>query len=153
MLLAIMGTIAAIVVPQISEPGSLQIQAAGRMVMADIIYAQNEAVANQATRRVVFEVSQNRYRLTDDQDVNVNVSWKGGAGAAGNYVVNLAEDSRFDGVTLENVDFGGGSNILEFDAVGAPITGGTVELVFRDIRYRITVATFTGKLTIEQIAP
>lgn len=153
MLLAIMGTIAAIVVPQMSNPGSMQIQAAGRMVMADIIYAQNEAISSQATRRVVFEPAQDRYRLTDDQNVSVNVSWKGSTGGAGNYIVDLQQDARFGGVEMENVDFGGGSDILEFDAVGSAISGGTLDLVYRDIRYRITVSNFTGKVEIEQTAP
>ena len=51
---------------------------------------------------------------------------------------------------IENANFGG-STALEFDDMGAPISGGSVDLVFDQTRYRITVAPFTGKVTIDPV--
>jgi len=45
----------------------------------------------------------------------------------------------------------GGDNTIAFDDVGAPDTGGTIELRFNDHRYRITVAEFTGRVTVEKV--
>ena len=45
---------AAIVVPQMLRPGNLSVQAAGRSIIADILFAQNDAAAHQAGRRIVF---------------------------------------------------------------------------------------------------
>ena len=79
------------------------------------------------------------------------VSWRTG-GAGQTYIVNFTSDSRFAGVTIENVNFGGGA-VLEFDALGSPLTGGTVELSAGGLRYRLNVAPFTGQVTLAQVEP
>ena len=55
----IIGIVGAIVVPQILTAGTLGVQAAARMVIADLQFAQNDAIARQAPRRVVFEGGNN----------------------------------------------------------------------------------------------
>jgi prepilin-type N-terminal cleavage/methylation domain-containing protein len=150
LIMSIMGIVAAIVVPQMLRPGTLTIQAAGRMVIADILHAQQDAIAQQQVRRLVFDTDANHYRLTDLEGTTLGVAWKTGGAAAENYVVDLANDSRFTGVSLSAVDFGG-SDTLEFDDLGAPANGGSVDLVFEDVRYRVSVAPFTGRVTIEPI--
>ena len=146
--LVIIGIAGAVVVPQMLSGGQLGVQAAARMVIADIIYAQNEAVARQSPRRVVFEPDDNRYLLTDTAGTTMTVSWK--SGGQENYIVDFEQDQRFSGVTLENVDFGG-TTIIEFDDMGSPTSGGTLELIAAGFRYRITVAAFTGQVTIESV--
>ena len=148
--LAIMGLIAAVVVPQMIEPGSLQIQAAGRMVVADIFFAQNDAIAKKSGRRLVFDQAANSYRLTDTDDATVRVVWKTGDSEAGNYLIDFDEDDRFVGVQLENVNFGG-TTTLEFDDLGAPLYGGSLEVVYQNVRYRVLVVPFTGRVTIEPV--
>ena len=143
----IIGIVGAIVVPQILTAGTLGVQAAARMVIADLQFAQNDAIARQAPRRVVFESGNNLYRVTDATNITINAAWKSGS----NYVVDLDEDDRFQGVTLENINFGGNS-LVEFDALGTPSAGGTLELVTDQFRFRITVAPFTGRITAEEIA-
>jgi prepilin-type N-terminal cleavage/methylation domain-containing protein len=145
----IMGIAAAIVVPQMLAAGTMGVQAAARMVISDLLYAQNEAIAQQAARRVVFDVANNSYRITDASDTTLSVSWKNGS--AENYIVDFANDSRFSGVTLQSADFGGTATI-EFDDLGGPNSGGTIELVFKNIRYRVTVAAFTGRVTVAKLS-
>jgi len=41
-----------------------------------------------------------------------------------------------------------GSNRITFDALGSPIDGGNVDVVFGDKAFRITVSDFTGRLTV-----
>lgn len=145
----IIGIAGAIVVPQMMRAGSLQIQAAARMVIADLLYAQNEAIAQQAPRRVTFDPASNSYRLTDAAGTVLAVSWKNDA--AGNYVVDLAHDGRFSGVTISAASFGG-SGTIEFDALGAPSAGGNVDLTSGSIRFRVSVAPFTGRITVAPIS-
>ncbi len=147
--LVIVGIAGAVVVPQMLKGGQMGLQAAARIAIADILYAQNEAVARQTTRRVVFDAEANSYRLTDAQGDVLPVSWRTGGGNQ-TYIVDFDLDNRFSGVTLENVSFADGS-VLEFDALGSPQTGGTIELSANGLRYRVTVAAFTGQVTIQQV--
>jgi prepilin-type N-terminal cleavage/methylation domain-containing protein len=137
----------AIVVPQMLKAGTLQIQAGGRMVIADLLYAQNEAIAQAAVRRVVFDPAQNRYRLTDGSGVALQASWRSGGSNTADYSVDFNRDTRFSGVKLSAADFGG-TQTIEFDALGTPSAGGTVDLTAGNVHYRIAVAPFTGRVTI-----
>ena len=145
----IMAIAGAIVVPQMLTTGTMRLQAATRMVIADILYAQNEAIAQHAPRRIMFDPANDLYRLTDQTGTTLTVSWKGGGGTA-NYVIDLSQDNRFKGVSMTSSDFGG-TSVLEFDDLGAPIAGGSVELEFDQTRFRVTVAAFTGRVTVEEI--
>ena len=141
----------AVVVPLMLRGGQLGLQAAVRTVIADMLYAQNEAVAYQAVRQVVFNPQSNEYRITDGSGTTLGVNWKGGGETGQNYVVELDQDSRFQGVILENVDFGG-TTTLAFDDLGSPLSGGALELTTGDFRYRVTVAPFTGQVTVAAVS-
>lgn len=139
----ILGIAAAVVVPHMLDTGSMHAQAAGRAIIADILFAQNDAIALQETRRVVFDLTANSYRLTDGAETVLPDPTRSG----GEYDVDFAGDGRFAGVALAAADFGG-ETVLSFDALGAPVSGGQVELTAGDTRYRVTVAEFTGRVTI-----
>jgi len=139
---------AAIVVPSLLSTQALTIQAAARAIIADILNAQNQAVAQQAPRQVIFNTATNSYKLTDGQGNVLTASWKGGG--TNNYIVDLSKDSRFQGVHLVKVDFGGGS-VLRFDDLGSPDSGGVVDLAFNKWKYQITVAPFTGRVTVKSV--
>ena len=145
----IIGIASAVIVPRMLAAGTLGIQAAARMVIADMLIAQNEAIAKQETRKVIFDAATNSYRVTTAGGTTITAPWRTGS-QSGLFVVDFDTDDRFGGVALENVDFGGGQELV-FDALGAPTSGGQVELVFRNQRYRISVSEFTGKVTIQQI--
>ncbi len=134
---------AALVVPQMSSSQEITAQAAARMLISDLTYAQNEAVANQAERKVIFDTANNTYQLTDGDDTPLTSPWQGGS-----YVVDLDNSNRYSGVTLDGVDFGGGQTLV-FDGLGSPDNGGTVELSADGRSYRVTVTPFTGRITVE----
>lgn len=148
MVVVIMGIVGAMVVPQMLHAGTLTIQAAARIIVADMLYAQNDAIAKQTGRRLVFSPAQNRYQLQDLGGTTLSVPWKNGG--TGNYVIDFTEDSRFQGVRIAAADFSGTST-LTFDALGAPMTGGTVDLVYKDSLYRVTIAAFTGRVTVGEV--
>lgn len=149
-IIAILGIAAAVVVPQMLAAGTLGVQAAARIIIADILFAQNDAIAQQRNRRVMFDPANESYSLTDNAGTVLSVNWKGGG--VNNYMVDFTTDSRFQGVEIVSANFGGVTpTTLEFDALGSPLNGGTVEIEFQDQRYRITVASFTGRVTVQKL--
>jgi type II secretion system protein H len=142
----ILGFAAMIVVPQVSNAGTLTIQAAARRIIADLLVAQNEAIARGLPRAVVFDAENERYRLTDEAGTTVEMSWMNGP-----YLVDFIADTRFQGVTIAAASFAG-SGTVTFDDLGTPSSGGTIDLISGTTRYRITVAPFTGRVTVAPIS-
>jgi len=145
--LVIIGIAAAIVVPHMLNVGTMSSQAAARSAISDILFAQNEAISMQSPRSVVFDVDANQYQLTDGSGTVLSAPSRSG----GLYVVDFSTDRRFQGVVLSDVNFDD-ETTLTFDALGTPTSGGQLELSAGDIRYRITVAAFTGRVTIAPVA-
>ncbi|MEM9348587.1 MAG: GspH/FimT family pseudopilin [Planctomycetota bacterium] len=149
----IMGLAAAVVVPNMMQGGTLGVQAGARMIIADLLFAQNEAMAQQSTRRVVFNADQNSYTVEKYDNGAWVLEYNPSAGMGSNqqnYEVDFDKDSRFTGIDIVSVDFNGGSTI-EFDDLGNPSSGGTIRLRFEDHTYEITVAPFTGRVTVKRI--
>jgi len=145
----VMGLLGAMVVPNMLAAGSMGVQAAARIVVADILFAQNEAIAAQATRKVVFDVANESYTITDENDQTITAEWINGN--PNNYIVDFTKDQRFQGVTITSAVFNGGDT-LEFDDLGGPLNGGTIVIQYNQRAYRITVAAFTGRVTVEQVS-
>lgn len=146
---AIVGIAGAVVVPQMLATGTLGIQAAARSVIADALYAQSDAVAAQEVRRVVFDPANDSYELTDADGNRLEVRWRTGGDEG--YAVNFQHDTRFRGVRIVSAQFGSDDEpVLEFDELGAPTSGGSVVLAFEDTSYRVSVAPFTGRVTVAE---
>jgi prepilin-type N-terminal cleavage/methylation domain-containing protein len=151
----VIGIASAIVVPAMMRGGELGLQAASRMVIADLLFAQNDAIAYQSPRRVVFDIDGNAYRLESgvvaaDGTIAwslLHAPWQGGSG--GNYVVDFDTDRRFEGVVLIEADFDDAPSVA-YDELGGPSAGGFVRLRFDDQTYRIDLATFTGRVSVER---
>lgn len=147
---AIIGLAGAIVVPVITQPSTFSIQSASRMLISDILIAQNDAIASQQNRRIVFNQILNTYSLTDTGGNVLSAAIRAGS-TTGNYVVDFNTDNRFAGVAMQNVNFGG-NQFLEFDPLGAPLNGGTLQLTAPNANnnlFTITVAPFTGRVSIQ----
>lgn len=142
----IIGIASAMIVPSLLAAGSLSIQGAARLVMSDLIYAQNEAVAANSPHRIEFLVDdtthQNSYGLFDNEGDLLESAWVGGP-----YVVDFQNDDRFERVSIEAVDFGG-EMFIEYDELGAPSSGGYIDLTDGNQSYRITVTPFTGRVNV-----
>jgi prepilin-type N-terminal cleavage/methylation domain-containing protein len=152
----IMGLAAAIVVPHMLRGGTLGVQAGARMIVADTLYAQNEAMAQNSARRVLFDPDGNSYTVQHyDSDAGAWVADQNpvlGGNATTNYVIDFDDDPRFRGVQIVSADFGG-ETWIEFDDLGNPSSGGTVRVQFDEHRYDIKIAPFSGRLTVEAVDP
>lgn len=152
----IMGLAAAVVVPNMLRAGTLGVQAGARMIISDLLFAQNEAMAQQSTRRVVFDTDNNSYRVEkyDSGATAWVLEYNPSAGMGNNqqnYEIDFEEDNRFTGIEITSADFNG-TNTVEFDDLGNPSSGGTIQLQFEEHRYEIKVAPFTGRVTVEKVS-
>ena len=154
---AILGIAAGVVVPQMLDTGSLTIQGASRRLVADLLIAQNEAIAHGTTCRITFDPEGNSYTLTKREGgayVPLNLPWlQGGAGD----MVDFDEQGRYAGVEMDSADFDGAQR-MHFDEFGVPvdsdgksIAGGTVVLSSGVEQYRVRVTAFTGRVTVEPV--
>jgi len=160
-LVTILGIAAALVVPSMGQTHVLRVQAAVRSVVADITFAQSDALAYQRGRAVMFDQDTNSYTLVEVTGSSldpVNDALYDPTGPMQRYIVSL-DDPRFGGARIENASFDGDSNLI-FDEMGGPVSapgsdtlsaGGLVEIVGPDTRWRINIAAFSGRVTVEQV--
>jgi type II secretory pathway pseudopilin PulG len=172
LVMAVLALAAAMLVPQLVGRDALTVQAAIRLLIADLSFAQTDALANQEFRRVVFYDNGAGYCLirvpsaawvtpADLSDPSVDYVYDP-LGNMGQYIVDFFEDDRFEGVEITAADIDGttlppGRPEITYDQLGgtvngaAPGTGGNVVVSFGDESYRIDIAAFTGKLTVTKL--
>ena len=168
----VMAIAATLLIPSMVGPGSMSAQAAVRLIVADLSFAQSDALAHQEYRRVHFYDDGSGYCIVrvaeaDFSDVFVPETADyindplGSAGVFSPYVVDFSIDDRFDGVTISNVEIDGIERDLTYDALGGtvfdggggigPGIGGAITVTSTEESYRIDVAPFTGKLTVTKL--
>ena len=148
----ILGIISAVVVPQMLTAGTLGVQAAARLVVSDILFAQNEAIAAQETRKVIFDVAGNTYSVADGTNTALTIGWVNAK--ADNYIVDFDEDERFEGVKIRSVTVGGGATPateLVFDDLGSPTLSSEMQIVvgYKNQNLLVKVQPFTGRVTVD----
>src|SRR5829696_352345 len=65
----ILGIAGAIIVPSIGSRDDMKAAAAARVIMADLIYAQNLAITSQGNRYINFDTVNQQYSLTNSAAV------------------------------------------------------------------------------------
>lgn len=160
-LVVIMGIAGAVVIPSMSGAGTLRVQAGVRTVVADITFAQMDALSYQESRAIVFDAENNRYTLVEvvggeiDPDANALYDPHG---PGQRYIVELGKHD-FGGARLTDVDLNGGDTLI-FDPMGGPVaaadsdelsSGGSVTLQAPQGTFRINIAAFTGRVTVTRL--
>ena len=155
----ILGIASAIIIPQIGSRDDLTAAAGARVVMGDLIYAQNRAIALQKRHFVQF-VGQQYTVMTRDSDLSplyavthpiTKNSYAQSFGVAG---------TALSSVSLDAVSFGG-TTILGFDELGSPfafnagantmtplVAAGTVTVRAGDQALTISIEPYTGEATV-----
>ena len=174
----ILGVAGMLLVPNLVDRSTFAIQAASRSVVADMVFAQSDALANQEFRRLQFipaELGETGYvgfciiRVTpenfnhpfDPDTADFILDEQGSSDQLGRYIVDFTSDDRFGAVRISSVDIDAGMDYITFDeyggsvssSSGAPGTGGEVELEGGNgQRYLVNIAPFTGKTTVQVLA-
>lgn len=155
----IIGIAAAIVVPQLGTRDDMKATAAARVMMADIIYAQNLSITQQNYHYLAFDVANKRYQVQNSalatltHPVNKD-PYRVTFGAGGT--------NGFRDLTLLAASFTGASGnvygTVGFDELGSPLvhtgatteqmTAGSIIIQAGNYRLRIDIEPFTGQITV-----
>lgn len=150
--IVILGLAGALVIPVFGQTNVLRVQAAVRMVIADITTAQSDALAYQRGRAIQFYPGQKKYQILD------------AGGSTLNAATQMLEERLLVGDTFGDSDIVtcnfSTTDALIFDELGSPITAPgsqtaagdqTLEIRGSGQRYRITIEAYTGRVTVQAI--
>jgi prepilin-type N-terminal cleavage/methylation domain-containing protein len=166
----ILGLAGALLVPYLSSKGDFDTQAAVRALIADITFAQSDALANQGFRRVHFFADGTGWCLVRVAEEDLAEPFDPAVAdyvydplasnaERGSYIVNLQESQRFSSVRVQAVDLDGGTRAMTFDELGGtvgagglPGTGGRIVLTSPQATYQVDVSPVTGKVRVTRLA-
>ena len=146
----ILGIAGALVIPSMGSTDVLRVQAAVRTIVADINYAQSDALARQEGRALMFDPAGNAYKLVEVHGpildpVNDLM-----------YEVKFSVGSRFGNTKIESAAFDG-DGVLVFDELGGPVTepdgtqpsaGGKIAVSGSGSLFDVDVEAYTGRVTV-----
>lgn len=165
----ILGLAGAILIPHLVQGDTLTAQGVVRQIIADITFAQSDALAHQQMRRLHFYEDGTGYCIYKVPDGSLASEFDpdtvdyvndplAPAGEFNAYIVRFDQDEGYEGITIADVNLDSGNEFLTFDELGGtvtstglPGTGGTLVVNSPNASFRITVAGFTGKLTVEEL--
>jgi prepilin-type N-terminal cleavage/methylation domain-containing protein len=158
----IIGIAAAIVVPQLGTRDDMKASSAARVIMADLIYAQNLSITQQNYHYLAMDVVNKRYAVQNSALATVTHPVNKTP-----YLVRFAAGGTngFQDLTLIAANFTGQSGnvykTIGFDELGSPLvhtgtmtepmTAGAIIIQAGNYRLRIDVEPFTGQITVTPI--
>jgi len=160
MYVALIGIAATILIPSMTHVASFETEAAVRRLVADLSFAQSDAMAHQQQRRVLFEDDGSGYRLLSypfdpENDVLFDSLSHDGSGR---YIIDYSSDDRWHGIVLDDVSFDSTYSYITYDEIGSPIasgggssSGGSLTITGEDETWEITVSAFTGRVSASRV--
>lgn len=151
----VLGIASAMVIPQMGSTDVLRIQAAVRTIVADINFAQSDALARQEGRALIFDIPGNTYSVLEVPGTVLNPA------TDTLYEVNFNNRVKFHTARIESATFDG-DEVLLFDEMGGPITtpggstpsaGGQIVVSGSGSTFQITVEAYTGRVTVLRLGP
>jgi prepilin-type N-terminal cleavage/methylation domain-containing protein len=155
----ILGIAAAIVVPAIGSRSDLKATSAARMIMADLIYAQNRSISQQKWHWVRFDKTNNKYDVVEQ--ITPSAVYIKHPVEASDSIVSIGTNGAkpIKDVTFDTVSFDG-KTVLAFDELGTPysydtatntptaMTTGKITLACGTLKLTITIEPFSGELRL-----
>lgn len=147
----VLGIAASLVIPSMGSANALRVQAAVRSVIADVTFAQSDALAFQQGRAIIFDLDNNRYQVVQVRGSNIDPA------------TDLIYETRITGSTfgdsrLESASLAGSNGrTLIFDEMGAPVTApggttpasnGTIRIVGSGQAFILTIEGYTGRVSV-----
>jgi prepilin-type N-terminal cleavage/methylation domain-containing protein len=159
MVVIILGIAGAIIVPQIGSRNDLRAAAAARLVMSDLTYAQNRAIAQQKKHYVRF-VNQT-YSVCDSNALTAIAHPLKPAQSNGLYQITFGANgtSGLDQCAIGSVNFASQA-IIGFNDLGEPFafdgitetpltTSGTIIVQSGEASLTIQIEPFTGEASVQ----
>jgi prepilin-type N-terminal cleavage/methylation domain-containing protein len=151
--ISVLGIAGALVIPALGDTNVLRVQAAVRTIIADLNYAQSDALARQASRALVFDVEHNTYSILEVHGQTLNPE------TDTIRMVNLNLASTYHDTRLVSAAFDG-TNTIVFDELGGPVAGpgsstpgagGSVVISGSGSQFRINVEAYTGRTSVVRL--
>lgn len=159
MVVVILGIASAVIVPQLGSRGDLRAAAAARLVMSDLTYAQNRAIAQQKKHYVRFFGQQ--YSVCDSSALTAIDHPLKPAQSSGKYIITFGAGGTYglDQSSLGAVNFAAKS-IIGFNDLGEPFAfdgvtetpltaSGTIIVQSGGISLTIQIEPFTGEASVQ----
>jgi prepilin-type N-terminal cleavage/methylation domain-containing protein len=157
----IIGIAAAIIVPQISHRDDLKAAAAARVVVGDLLYAQNLAITRQEAHYLVFNVSNQTYQLVKASAMTAPLTHPV---TRQPYVEKFGAVGGTAGLrtaTLLSATFAGSGSpttTVGFDELGTPVVPGSggdealstgaIQLQSGSFKLQVTLEPYTGQVKV-----
>ena len=165
LVVTILGIAATLLVPSLVGRDTYTVETVIRRLVADVTFAQSDAVAGQGYRRIWFDpegggwsvvrLDENELGLPFDPQTADFVRDPLAAGEGQAMSVDLGDQRRYGDVELSNINIDGNRTWITFDPLGGTIADGGVpgtggELVVRsqNLTYRVRFEPFTGKVAV-----
>lgn len=147
----ILAILAAIALPTVQSLGGTQLAAAGRLLSADVEFAQAESIAHPDDPRLIrFDVARATYWVAAKSNPLVPIRDPAGPSAL---LVQFgdARGAGLEGVGIQSIDLGGDAE-LRFDAWGRPDQAQPARVVLQSgaTTLTVTVAASTGDVSVAQ---
>ena len=160
----ILGIAAAVIVPHIGSRSDLKATSAARLMMADLIYAQNRSISQQKPHFVQFDAATESYKVLDQMSPTARIITHPVEQSPFIVAFGNAGTAALRDVQIDSVNFDGQS-VLSFDEMGTPyaynpgtnvstaLTSGTITIKCKEMLLNVTVEPFTGELRLGQPTP
>lgn len=155
----ILGIASAVILPQLGSRDDQKATAAARVIMADLMYAQNRAITKQKTHYVQFTPATHNYRILESMSPATVIS-NPVDGTTYQVFFSTAATNGLKDVQLFSASFDT-QPIIAFDALGVPhsynastatmtaMTGGSIVVKSGAYQMTISIAPFSGELTVQ----
>jgi prepilin-type N-terminal cleavage/methylation domain-containing protein len=167
--MTILGIAAVLLIPHMSDRGDTEIQAAARQLVADISWAQCDAVAGQGFRRLHFyndgrgwclvTVDDSTFTTTFNEATAIFAEdpWRTRRGG-GDFIVDFVADERFHNVQVVDVTTAEGGRDLTFDRLGGTVAApglgagaASVQLSDGNDTWQVNIAPVTGRVAVARV--
>jgi len=120
MVVTILGIAAAMIVPAISTRDDLQVAAASRVLVGDLMYAQNRAIALQKSHYIEFNGNSYTLYARDSATSAPYVINNPVTNAPYTTTFGAGGPVSFTNIAIGTENFGSGSTSLSYDELGSP---------------------------------
>ncbi len=149
----ILAIVALMAVPMFGSAADIQLKAAANMIAADLEYAKSMAISRQRSYSVVFNSTDESYKVCDKDGVVIPHPIN-----PGDLAIAFPSDSRLNQVVIASAVFNpGNEETITFDYLGSPYSGsppgtplisGTITLQADSFTMTVTIEPITGYVTI-----
>jgi type II secretory pathway pseudopilin PulG len=121
MVVIILGIASAVIVPNLGTRNDMNVAAAARVVMADLMYVQNKAIVTQSMQYVAFDTVAQQYSLLSSKPNASPLVYIQNPVTMQNYVTKFSASTNagFKSVVLQTVSVDGKA-VIGFDELGQP---------------------------------